>query len=277
MDKVKIESRLSPITLFLANIAVIAVAEITGQLFFKFGIIHIIAILFIALSVVRIFVRYYSYDPILEKFFLTSLAALFVFALSHIVEYFSMSMGAFVNYSDSVLVNTTNFYLISLMLIIIGAEAFLRIRDSRSLTQINVLIGLIAAFIILIFVFETKKDLVSLELDNPAPYVYMAMVIFFGLVALKKIGRIGKHVGISTAFVKYISVSIILIMLSTAPYIFYELLEAKFGFPLYQIMYLSHFFFYASLSLFFLAFGKVKIAGGVYEAAKKIVPGIPRV
>lgn len=277
MDKVKIESRLSPITLFLANMVIIAVAEITGQLFFKLGIIHIIAILFIALSVIRIFVRYYSYDPILEKFFLTSLAALFVFALSHIVEYFSMSMGDFVYYSDSVLANTTNFYLISLMLVIIGAEAFLRIRDSRSTKQINVLIGLIAALIVLIFVFTTKKDLVSLELESPMPYVYMVLVIFFGVMALKKVGRIGKHVGISTAFVKFLSASIILIMLATAPYILYDLLETKFGFPLYQIMYLSHFFFYASLSLFFLAFGKVKITGGVYEAAKEITPIIPRV
>lgn len=60
MDKVKVERIFSPITLFLANIAVIAVAEITGQLFFRLGIIHIIAILFIGLSVLRIFLRYYS-------------------------------------------------------------------------------------------------------------------------------------------------------------------------------------------------------------------------
>lgn len=277
MDKAKIERIFSPITLFLANVAVIAAAELTGQLFFKLGIIHIIAILFIGLSVIRIFVRYYSYDPILEKFFQASLVALFVFTLSHIVEYFSMSMGAFVYYSDSVLVNTTNFYLISLMLVIIGADAFLRIHDSRSTRQIKVLVGLISVLVILIFVFTTKKDLVSLELDQPAPYVYMALVIFFGSMAMKKVNRIGKYVGISAAFTKFISAAIILIVLSTVPYIFYDLLEAKFNFPLYQIMYLSHFFFYASLSLFFLAFGRVKIAGGVYEAANEITPKVPRV
>jgi hypothetical protein len=277
MDKAKIESILSPLTLFLVNLVIIVVAEITNQLFFRLGIIHIIAILFIGLSVLRIFLRYYSYDPILEKFFQASLAALFVFALSHIVEYFSMSMGDFVYYSDSVLVNTTNFYLISLMLVMIGAESFLRIRDSRATTQIKTLVGLISALVILIFVFTTKKDMVSLELDRPEPYVYMASVIFFGLMALKKVRRIGKHVGISAAFTKFLSAAIILIMLSTAPYIFYDLLEAKFNFPLYQIMYLSHFFFYASLSLFFLAFGRMKIAGGVYEAAKEIMPKVPRV
>ncbi len=277
MDKAKIERIFNPVAFFLANIAIIAVVEITGQLFFNLGIIHIIAILFIGLSVIRIFVRYYSYDPVLEKFFQASLAALFVFTLSHIVEYFSMSMGAFVYYSDSVLVNTTNFYLISLMLVVIGAEDFLRIYDSRSAMQIKVLIGLIAALVVLIFVFTTKKDWVSLELDNPTPYVYMALVIFFGLMALKKVVQIGKHVAISTAFTNFLSASIILIMLSTVPYIFYDLLQSKFNFPLYQIMYLSHFIFYASLSLFFLAFGRVKIVGGVYEAANEVTPKVPRV
>lgn len=277
MDKAKVERIFNPVSLFLANIAVIAIAEITGELFFKLGIIHIIAILFIGLSVIRIFVRYYSYDPILEKFFQASLGALFVFTLSHIVEYFSMSMGAFVYYSDSVLVNTVNFYLISLMLVVIGADVFLRIRDSRSATQIKVLVGLIAALVILVFVFTTKKDLVSLELNNPTPYVYMLLVFLFGLMALKKVGRIGKHVSISTAFTKFLSASIILIMLSTVPYIFYDFLESTFNLPLYQIMYLSHFFFYASLSLFFLAFGRIKIVGGIYEGLDKIKPNIPTV
>ena len=277
MDKTKIEHIFNPLTLILANLAIIVVTEITGKLFFQLGIIHIIAILFIALSVVRIFVRYYSYDPILEKFFQSSLAALFVFTLSHIVEYFSMSMGAFVYYSDSVLVNTTNFYLISLMLIAIGAEAFLRIYDSRSAAQTKMLIGLISTLIILIFVFTTKKELISLELGTPTPYIYIVLVIFFGIIALTKVRRIGKYVAISTAFTKFLSASIILIMFSTIPYIFYDLLQSKFDFPIYQIMYLSHFFFYASLSLFFLAFGRVKITGGVYEEAKKIMPIIPTV
>lgn len=269
MTKTKIERVFSPITLALINIAIIVAAEITGQLFFRLGLIHIIAVLFVALSVIRIFVRYYSYDPILEKFFQASLAALFVFTLSHIVEYFSMSMGAFLYYSDSVLINTVNFYLISLLLVTAGAEAFLRVRDDRPKAQIKILIGLIAVLIIAIFIFTIKKELLSLELDDPTPYVYMLLVLFFGSIATLKINRIGEYVSISAGFAKFLLAAVILIMLSTAPYIFYELLESKFNWPLHQIMYLSHFFFYASLSLFFLAFGKVKIAGGIYEGIKK--------
>ncbi|MFA6422748.1 MAG: hypothetical protein WCV92_05135 [Candidatus Buchananbacteria bacterium] len=180
-----------------------------------------------------------------------------------------MSMGAFVYYSDSVLINTVNFYLIGLMLIVIGADSFLRVSDRRSVIQIKILIGLIAAFIILVFVFTTKKDLVTLELDQPTPYIYMALVFLFGLMALKKINRIGRYVSLSTAFARFLSAAIVLIILSTIPYIFYDLLEAKLNFPLYQITYLSHFLFYAATSLFFLAFGRVKIVGGVYEELKK--------
>jgi hypothetical protein len=223
-----------------------------------------IAVFFIALAIVRIFVRYYSYDPILEKFFQASLAALFVFTISHIVEYFSMSMGAFVNYSDHVLVNTVNFYLISLLLIAIGAEAFLKVHDSRSAMQIRVLIGLIVTFVVLIFVFTTKTDLISLELDEPTPYIYTLLVFAFGLMTLMKVKRIGKYVAISTGFTRFLLVAISLIMLSTVPYIFYDLLEETFGLPIYQIMYLSHFLFYAAVSWVFLAFGRIKISGGVY-------------
>jgi hypothetical protein len=58
------------------------------------------------------------------------------------------------------------------------------------------------------------------------------------------------------------------IMLATLPYIFYDLLEMRWGVPMYQIMYLSHFFFYASLSLMFLAFGKITVLGGELEELK---------
>ncbi|HSR88785.1 MAG TPA: hypothetical protein VLK22_00085 [Candidatus Udaeobacter sp.] len=269
MDKAKVERIFNSVTLFFINAAIIIIAESTGQLFFRMGLIHIIALLFIALSVIRIFVRYYSYDSVLEKFFQASLAALFVFTIAHIVEYFNMTMGMSAYYSDAALVNTANFYLISLIIIIIGADAFLRIYDNRSRARINFLIGLIAALVVLIFVFTAKKDLASLELDEPMPYVYLAAVFTFGLLALRKVRLIGKRVGISTAFAKLLSASIILLMLSTVPYILYDLLEEHFGFPLYQIMYLSHFIFYASLSLLFLAFGRVKIMGGVYEDLNK--------
>ncbi len=270
MDKAKIEKIFNPVALLIVNLVIILITEFTGQLFFQLGIIHIIATLFIALSIIRIFVRYYSYDPILERFFQASLAALFVFTISHIIEYFDMKMGGFAYYSDSALVNTANFYLISLILIIIGADFFLRIHDSRSTIQIKILIGLIATFIISIFVFTIKKEMISLELYEPTPYIYMALVFLFGIIAILKVNRIGGYVGISTAFARFLSASIILIMLSTVPYIFYDLLEYKFHFPLYQTMYISHFIFYASMSLFFLAFGKVKISGGVYDDLKKI-------
>mgnify|MGYP001596749122 CR=1 FL=1 len=114
-----------------------------------------------------------------------------------------------------------------------------------------------------------------MELNTPTPYAYAALVLFFGLLTLRKTGQIGKHVAISASFTKFISAAVVLIMLSTLPDIFYELFEMKF--PLYQVIYVSHFFFYASLSLIFLSFGRVKISGGIYDAAKKISSDFPRI
>lgn len=272
MNKKTLEKVLNPWTFLFINLAIIFLVELTGQLFFNVGAIHIVAVLFIILAVIRIFVHYYTYDPVLEKFFHACLAALFVFAISHIVEY--LSMHIFHYYSDSVFANTTNFYLISLMLIIIGAEAFLRIYDIRSAWQTKTLAVLIGLLIILAGFFIMKNYAVSLEIDNPTPYLYVLAVIFFGAVAIKKVMKIGQHVKFSKTFSAYMSAGIALIVLATLPYIFYDLLESQFKIPVFQIMYLSHFFFYASLSLMFLAFGRITALGGELEDLKKIQPKI---
>jgi len=268
MNKKTLEKILNPVTFLLINLAIILLVELTGQLFFNIGAIHIIALFFVVLAVVRVFVHYYTYDPILEKFFHACLAALFVFAISHLVEYFSMHI--FHYYSDSVFANTTNFYLISLMLIIIGAEAFLRIYDIRSAWQSRTLAVFIGLLIILVGFFMSRNYAVSLDIDNPTPYAYVLAVLFFGGVAIRKAMKIGQHVKFSKLFARYMSAGIVLIMLATLPYIFYELLEMNFGVPMYQIMYLSHFFFYASLSLMFLAFGKITTLGGELDDLNKM-------
>jgi hypothetical protein len=198
MNKKILEKILNPWTLLAINGAIIFLVEATGELFFRTGTIHIIAVLFIILALVRVFVRYYTYDPILEKFFHACLAALFVFAVSHIMEY--LSMHIFHYYSDSVFANTTNFYLISLMLIIIGAEVFLRIYDIRSIWEIVTLLVLSGLLAVLAGVFLFRNSLVSLDLDQPTPYLYALAVIFFGAVAIRKTLKIGRHVKFSNIF-----------------------------------------------------------------------------
>lgn len=270
MKNNQLEKILNPITFIFINGAIILAAELTGTLFLRTGIIHIIAILFILLAVIRIFVRHYTYDPILEKFFRASLIALFVFAVSHIVEYFSMHMDAGMPYySDAIFADTVNFYLISLMLIIIGAETFLKIHDNHSTPTTKILAPLIGGLVILTGFFVTGNGAVSLELNTPFPYLYILSVIFFGLLALRKIRKIGRYVKLASGFVKYLSASIILIVLATIPYIFYEFIEYNLRLPLHQIMYSSHFLFYAALSLMFLAFSRVEVSGGLYDDLKE--------
>lgn len=267
MNGNKFEKILNPVTFVFLNGAIILTAELTGELFFDRGIIHIIALFFVALSIARIFIHYYTYDPILEKFFHACSAALCVFAISHIVEYFNMGISHY--YTDSVLVNTLNFYLISLVLIGIGAEVFLRIHDNRKKILVRFLISLVIFFVVLVFIFAFNKNLVSLDLDNFIPYTYACLITIFSIFTIKKISRIGNHVKFSNEFTRYLITAIILIGLATLPYIFYDLLSVSFGIPIFQLIYLSHFFFYVALSLVFLAFGKVVVSGGLYEDVKK--------
>src|SRR3989344_6612019 len=91
---------------FLAlNILIILLAQTVGNgtLFYRTGIIHIIAIGFVVLALIRAFFHYYTYDHILEKFIHSCLIAMFVFAISHLVEFFSFIVLH--RYADSVYIN----------------------------------------------------------------------------------------------------------------------------------------------------------------------------
>ena len=53
-------------------------------------------------------------------------------------------------------------------------------------------------------------------------------------------------------------------------YVFYELIEDA-GLPEHQVIYMSHFFFYAALSVMFLAFGKSLEPKGIFKDLKDSV------
>lgn len=256
-------------SLIAINIAIILLALSVGdgKYFFQSGLIHIIAILFIILAVSRTFGHYYTYDPVLEKFFHATLVALSVFAASHVVEFFSIEV--FNEYRDAAFAEVTNFYLVSLLSIIIGAEFFLKIRHSWSklLQKISgVAIVLILAFSAALLV---NDRLVSLAPENPAPYIYASLVFITGLVAIVEVSKIKRLTSIAEGFVNYLSPGLVLIVLAAIPNIFYELIVDVLGVAEYKVVYVSHFAFYAALSLLFLAFGKLSVSGGVYEELKK--------
>lgn len=262
----------NPPSLVVINLLIIIVVEFTGngKFFFETGLIHAVAILFIALTTSRIFYHYYTYDPIFEKFVHSALAASVIFASSHIFEY--ISMVVFSHYTDAIFANVINFYLIGFILIIIGAESFLRIVASRSTYLIKLFAVAIAVFSGLIILFALNNELISLEPSGLAPFVYAFLIGVFSFLGIYIVFKIKKTVPISAAFSNYLLSSIILIIISTLPYVFYEFIkEELYGYiKEYQIIYFSHFAFFAALSLLFLAFTKLKW-GGLYEETRKFV------
>lgn len=260
----------NPYSLAIINVAIILMAEFAGggRLFFNSGLIHLIAVLFIVLAVARIFVRYYTFDPILERFLYASLAAFIVFTVSHIVEYTSMMV--FHVYQDATFANVVNFYLISILTLAVGAELFLKVYYERGARLIALLSGVIAVIFILIAAFLVNYKLVSLEPDSWMPYAYALALLGAGFYGIFKMLQIRKLVPIAVGFVNYLVSAIALIMLAAMFDIFYEFLEEYLGIADYQIIYFSHFAFYAALSLMFLAYAKLSYLGEFYEEIKKL-------
>ncbi len=265
-----LEKILNVWTLLIVNVLIIFAAELTGEgkFFFDTGLIHGIAVVFILLGFSRIYVHYPSYDPVLENLVHCSLAALAVFSLSHVVEFLSYT---FTNHSeDSIFANVGNFYIISLLLIILGAEFFIKAHDRKAKPVffwfLNVMI-FFQFFIILLFLM--KDNIVSLEPDSPILYAYITATIVFTVLGVLKLKRIEKLVSISKMFVSYLIVALVLIGFSAIQNISYEVLEQALHFPQFQIIYLSHFTFYIALSLMFLAFTHFQNLSGVYKDAVK--------
>lgn len=255
---------------FLAlNLLIIILTETIGggTWFFETGIIHIIAIGFVVLTGVRVYSHYYTYDPILEKFIHACLIAMAVFAISHLVEFFSFVVLK--NYSDAIYINVANFYLGSLLLITIGAESFIRVLKGRSAALQRLLIAGIVILTALSASLLVNDTLLSLEMHSPVPYFYTVITVITLGLCLHKVRQIKRLVDFMPEFINYLLVSVILIGIATLVSIYYEFFVDLLRIAEYQAIYLSHFAFYASLSALYLAFGKTAHLGGMLEELQK--------
>ncbi len=254
----------------LLNALIIFLTQTMGEgtLFFRTGIIHIIAIGFVFLALLRVFFHYYTYDHILEKFIHACLAAMAIFAISHIVEF--ISFAVLHRYADAVYINVANSYLVSLLLITAGAESFLMVLHGRSDNTIRMIIVAITGLVLLSVTLLIKDNLISLEMDSPAPIIYTVATLGAMGLSLFKVHQIKKRVDFMPSFINYLSVSIVLIGLAALTNIYYEFFIDLFGLPEYQAVYFSHFAFYVALSFLFLAFGKVSHLGGMLEEVKRM-------
>lgn len=251
----------------ILNIVIILAVETTGSFFFETGILHAIALFFVLLAFVRIFVNYKTYDQFLDKIKHASVFALFVFAVSHLVEY--VNMMVLHRYNDAVFAGVVHFYLIGIVIMTIGAELFLVKYEHRSnlFLKFAYLSILILAFFNMLFMF--RPELVSLEMDTFFPYLYAFLVISAFVVFLKKVLKLKNKISISKQFLNYLSCSVVLICIATVPNIFYEFLEEDLHLPFFQMVYFSHFAFFIALSLMFLSYKKLAALPGLYAEAGK--------
>ncbi|MBI5742793.1 MAG: hypothetical protein HZA25_03065 [Candidatus Niyogibacteria bacterium] len=252
------------------NVAIVLLAEFVGdgKYFFESGIIHIIAILFIILAISRSFMHYYTYDPSFEKFLHASIAALLIFAASHFIEYLTF-MTANV-YEDAVFANVANMYIMSLLVLIIGGDIFMRAFSSGPTLLMKASAAAIAALTALTIMLLLRSKLISLEPDEIYPYIYGVALVSCGGFALYQMRRIRDRISLPHGFINYFMAATTLIIIAALINIFYEFLENILVLPAHQVIYLSHFAFYAALSLMFIAFSKLSRLGGILADAKRI-------
>lgn len=262
--KFKLEEIFSPWVLLWINIAIVLAAEFLGdrQFFYETGLVHALAVFFIFLAFSRVLQHYYTYDPVLEKFVHASLAALIIFSASHLVEF--LSYVVFNVHEDAIFANVINFYIISIILLVIGADSFLKTLKERSRLFIWIMGAVIGIFSLLVLANFANDELVSLEPLTLVFNFYVVAIAFFGILGVYWVRRIKKAVPATAGFVNYLTATVVVITLAGIQNLLYEPLE-EIGIPAYQSVYISHFAFYAALSLMFLAYVKLHTLGGVYD------------
>ncbi|TSC62112.1 MAG: hypothetical protein G01um101448_468 [Parcubacteria group bacterium Gr01-1014_48] len=258
-------------TLVVLNVGIIFAAVFIGNgtVFYTTGIIHIFAIVFVFLAFSSLYRRYYIADPILQKSFLRgTLWAFAIFSLSHVVEFIGFKILG--NYSDELWAAVVNFYLLSLCVIIIGAEVFLkRIRRRSSFVLWPVLC--LSVFLCISSVwYLTNPGSVSLELDEITPYLYTGATVLVGIFAVVDIRKIGSVVPLLGSFSRAFAPVIFLVVTAALVSIFYEVHD-HIEIHEYHLIYLSHFIFYASQSGIYVAFRSLDYVTGVQKEIKNLI------
>lgn len=250
--------------LLLINIVIIIAAEFVndGKLFFESGFIHGIALLFIISVAIVLSRQYYLADPILKKFINACLIAFVVFSASHIIEFLGYQF--FGAYGDHLFALALNFYLISLLVMISGSEIFLLAyggyHDSRrTLLYTNIAIG---AFILLSTLLFVNTSWISLEPNMFAPYLYVLILLSVAVLLERRIFALRKALVQLTPFFSLLRLMVVFVAVASCFYALYEVIQDYLGVPEYQIIYLSHFFFYGGMSLMFVAFQRLSSFGG---------------
>lgn len=254
-------------TLLVINILIVIAAEASGTFFARSGLIHLLAIIFVGLGLVRLWFHTHVHDQYLEPIIHRGILALLVLAISHIVEYVSFMHLKLPR--QAIYANVINFYLAGLLIINLGVEGFLRKLRNDSSKIIPTSWIVIAGFFVLIGILFMNPQSVSLSPGSWHVFGYLLATTLVATFSIYRLTLLKNHVAIMVKFISYFIAAIILIsacavISATEEYI------AQLGVPTIQIAFINHFLFYGALSLVFLAYERLLHLGGVYDDLEKL-------
>ena len=251
----------APRLLLGVNLAIILLAETLrgGRYFYDTGLIHIPVSMFVLLASTRIFGRYYLYDPVLKKFLGWSLAALAILLLSHGIEFADQTLGLDWP-ASAVYGGVISFHLTALLCVAVGAfhilKAYGRMRFATFWLVLTALVGVVS--------FLASLAAYTGMISTVPPLLYMLIAFAAGMATCVPTIAISRIVPVLREFSLYLTGALVFIVMAAGADALH--LVAKGEYVVYQqATYVSHFAFYAALSLMFLAFGKLSNMGGVYR------------
>lgn len=273
----------TPKALIALNLLIIATVQATGELFHDTGLIHILAILFIGLSLTRIFQSYHVYDPFIRHFVNAALVALLFFSASHVIEFISIVVLKLP--PQAALVNVVSIYVVSILFLLLGVQFVLRKTRRQSSPYSWVLVALLTCLVTSIIYVMVKPDSHYGSASAPSVALSLFGISLVLITAFQIIGffKIRKILPMLAKMQNYLILASVFIILSALPNMFYELGLIP-GLSPHQAVYLSHYAFYAAASALFLSFGTLTRLGGLYQdmreedmkQASAAVPDLPR-
>lgn len=257
----RFERFIAPKFLLAFNVLIIVAAELVGggRWFYDTGFIHVPVIIFLFLACTRIFGRFKLYDKASKGFLGWNLLALVLLLLSHVVEFVDQNFDNTWSIT-SVYGAVISMHLAAFLSVTIGAypilRAFGKSRSALVWTVLSVAVAVTALYESLAAFLGYVPDI--------SPILFMAFTFVAGLATIIPLMIVSQHVSKLEDFCLHLTGALIFSIVATTIDAFHLTDGAQYAFY-QQTTYVSHFAFYAALSLMFLALGKLANSGGAFD------------
>lgn len=259
-----VEKLFTPYTLIALNLAIIILAEYAGggTFFAQSGLVHLIALIFIALIIVRVFTDYAFSDYILKGFLRIQLTFFFFLGFVHIYEY--LAEFKFMLREDVVQLTVMASYFVWLLSIFLALGFVLRIYYKTSPMIMWGLWGFFAICIIGLIAPSISPAVVA-WFPLWFPKLILTGIITAGIAGIFSLRKLKEIMPVFREYSEYTTLATLFLILSA----FSEYFEAAglmeiIGISEVQNLYLSHFLFYFAISTMLIGFGKLKRPQGIY-------------